>query len=94
MCSEKLFSLYFEYLKTFFSAPMWEGVQLHQLKQILQLWHFKLNLHLAQERSMALHPGAVCEGFLGREEQLLGPEASLRKQSSKIIPNFNMTADT
>lgn len=91
-CSEKLFSLYFEYLKPF-SAPVREGVQL-QLKHILQTWHFKLSLLLAQERSMALHPGTVCRGFLGRQEQLLGPKASLRKQASKIIANFNTTAGT
>lgn len=82
MCSGKLFRLYFEYLKTFSSAPTREGVQLHQLKHILQPWHFKLNLLLAQEGSVALHPGAVCKGFLERQEQLLGPEASLREQAS------------
>lgn len=83
MCSEKLFSLYLEYLKTSSSAPTGEGVQHLQLKHIVQPWYFKLSLLLARERSMALHPGALGKGFLGRKEQLLGTEALLRKQLPK-----------
>lgn len=76
--SEKLLSLYIEYLKIFSSAPRREGLQLQQLKRTLQIWHSKLNLLLAQETGTVLHLGSVCIRFLVWHDQLIGQKAGFQ----------------